>query len=68
MKKDASVTRLPVQHKAHPHCQTCKRAVSAFDDLGLTTSADNHHTLLAITLHIRCDCGQGLDLRKNVKS
>jgi hypothetical protein len=63
------VKRLPVQHRNHPHCESCDRPLPTFDFTDLTISlVDMGGTALqGVTFHIRCACGEPWDLRKEVK-
>jgi len=61
--------RLPVQHKEHPHCPACKCDMTVFDGLSITAPSKDfeHLTVLGVTIHVQCECGQLFDLRKAAK-
>jgi hypothetical protein len=62
-----NVLRIPVQHRQLPHCPTCKRDVDTFNSFLVDQVAGTGIILKAITLHVKCSCGQLLDIRKSVK-
>jgi hypothetical protein len=48
------------------HCPKCKRSVPTFDDMLISTTSETSAKtkILSVTIHIECQCGQLLDLRK----
>jgi hypothetical protein len=67
MVSSMGVTRLPTQHRQHPHCPACKTDLPTFDTLSLATPLGEFR-LLGITFHVRCKCGLAYDMRKDAKT
>jgi hypothetical protein len=69
MGERSGVTRLPVQHRARPHCSACGRDAPTFSQSSLALSEHDlaGWTLQAMTFHLRCPCGAEWDLKKTTK-
>jgi hypothetical protein len=65
----AHIERLPTQHKLHPHCPACKKDLPTFDHVCMTMNPNELRggTLLGVTYHVQCSCGNRCDLRKNAR-
>jgi hypothetical protein len=65
----SKVTRLPVQHPQAPHCPTCGRDIPNFNRVFMSIAFVELAGLeiVGFTIHVKCTCGQPLDLRKEAK-
>ncbi len=65
----SAITKLPVQHPKHPHCEKCGTDLPKFDGAYVLALANepSDHEVIGITYHVRCRCGAPWDLRKDVQ-
>jgi hypothetical protein len=62
------VTRLPTQHRTHPHCANCKRDLPSFSSMEVSMSSSElgETRVLSMTtvFRVRCVCGAEWDMKK----
>lgn len=62
------VSRLPVQHPQAPHCPTCEAPLPNLDGLYVMMPVTPAVDVLALTLLVRCKCGEEWCLTKKMKA
>ncbi len=66
----STVSRLPTQHRQHPHCATCDAGLPAFESFEVNASVHEmgETKLLGITYHHQCKCGAEYSLAKKTSA